>query len=76
MKVTKEVPSFVRNEDIDIRNSDVPYIQTFQRSERHTDVTAYDLSVIWNIKLFQATRTIKKTTKKFLRITVFMLARR
>ena len=42
MKVTKEFPALVRNEEIDIGTSDVPYIKTFQISERHTDVTAYN----------------------------------
>ena len=41
-KVTKEFPALVRNEEIDIGTSDVPYIKTFQISERHTDGTAYN----------------------------------
>ena len=31
-KMAKEVPMLVRNEDIDIGTSDVPNIDTFQRS--------------------------------------------
>ena len=44
MKVMKEVPLIVSNEDIDAWNSDVLYPKTFQISDRHTDVTTYDLS--------------------------------
>ena len=44
LKVTKEVPVIVRNEEQYIGTSDVPDIKTFQISERHTDVTAYDFS--------------------------------
>ena len=44
MKVTKGVLVLVRNEVQDIGTSDVPDIKTFQSSEWHIDVTAYDLS--------------------------------
>ena len=59
------MPVLVRNEEIYIGTSYVPDINTFQRSERHTDVTAYDLSEQWYIILYQATIPIKKTMKKF-----------
>ena len=39
MKVTKEVPVLVRNKERDIGTSDVTYLNTFQRSEIHTDAT-------------------------------------
>ena len=76
MKVTKEEPVFVRNKEQDIGNSDVPDLNTFHISERHTDVTAYTLSEKLVIILSQATKTLKKTTQKFLCSVVIMLARR
>ena len=76
MKVTKEVPVLVSNEEQYIGTSDVPYLKTFQISECHTDVTAYALSERWVISLAQATITLKKTTQKFLRIAVLPLASR
>ena len=34
----------VRNKEIDIGTSDVPYIKTFQILEYHTYITAYEFS--------------------------------
>ena len=75
MKVTKEVTVIVGNEERDIGNSNVPDLKTFQISDRHTDVTAYDLSALWGISLYQATITLNNTTKKLLRSAVLPLAR-
>ena len=76
MKVTQEVPVLIRNEELDIGTSDVPDLKTSQSSERHTDVTAYDLSERWGISLAQSTITLKNTTQKFLPSAVIPLARR
>ena len=70
------MPVLVRDEEINIGTSYVPYIKTFQISECHTEVTTYDLSDIWGISLSQATRTLKKTMQKFLRSAFLPLARR
>ena len=70
MKVTKEVPVIVRNEEINIGTSSVPYLETLLISERHTDVTTYDLSELWGILLSQ------NNMKKFLSSSAFMLNRR
>ena len=74
--MTKEVPMIVRHENIDIGTSDVPDLKTFHISDLHTDFTAYDLSEQWDIKLSQATRTLKKTMKKFLLSVVLPFASR
>ena len=70
------MPVLGRNEERDIGTSDVPDLKTFQSSERHTDVNAYDLSEIWGIRLYQDTITLNKTMQKFLHISVITLARR
>ena len=66
----------VCNEDIDIGTSYVTHLKTFQISDYHTDVTAYDLSEKWGIKLAQATKKLNKTTFKFLLSGVIKLSRR
>ena len=76
VKVTKEVPVLVRNEERDIGNLDILYLNTFQTSECHTDITAYNLSEQWFISLSQATRTLKKTTQKFFLFATLPLAKR
>ena len=73
MNMTREVKVLVRNKEIDIGTSYVPYIKTFQSSERHTDVTTYDLSERWGISLSQDTRTLKKNTQKFLHSSIIEL---
>ena len=73
MKVTKEVTVLIMNEYIEIGTSDVPDIKNLQISEHHIDVTAYDLSEQWGIRLFQDTRTLKNTTQKLLCINVLLL---
>ena len=56
--------------------SDVAARHTFQSSDRHTDVTAQDLSERWGISILTAAKTLKKTTQKFLRSAVLPLSRR
>ena len=72
-KVTKEVPVLVRNEDIDIGTSYLPYLNNLQISERHKNFTTYDLSELWEISLDQDTITIKKTMQKLLCSDVILL---
>ena len=76
MKVIKEVLVLVRNRERHIGTSDVPYLNIFHSSDRHTDVTTYDLSDQWGIRLSQANRTLKNNTQKFLHSSVIQLARR
>ena len=56
--------------------SDVPFTHAFQSSDRHTYVTAQDLSERWGISFPTATKTLKKTTQKFLRSAILPLSRR
>ena len=65
-----------KNEEIDTGTSDVPIINTFQSSERHSDVTPQNLSERWGISIAQATKTLKKTTQRFLRSAILPLSRR
>ena len=53
----------VINEDMDIGTSDVIGVNTFQFSEIHTVVNAYNFSDKWGIRLVQATKTLKNNTK-------------
>ena len=55
---------------------DVSDMNTFQSSDRHTDVTARDLSERWHISVTQAEKTLQKTTQKFLRSAILPLSRR
>ena len=66
----------VRNIEIDPGATDAPPPSTFQSSQRHTDVSAQDLSERWHISLATAQNTLKKTTQKFLRSAILPLARR
>ena len=72
----KEVPVLVRNSERDIGTSDVPYLKTFQSSNRHTDVTAYDFIERWGISLSQSNITLKNNTQKSLHGAVLLLSRR
>ena len=65
-----------RNEEMDSGKSDIPTLNTFQSSERHTDVTPQSLSERWGISLATATKTLQKTTQRFLRSAVLPLSRR
>ena len=74
--MTKEVPVLVSNEEIDIETSDVPDLNSFQISERHTYVNAYDLSERRGVILSQATIKLKNNMHKFLRSVIISLDRR
>ena len=50
-------------------------MNTFQSSECHTDVTSYDFSELWGIRLSQSNRTLKNTTENFLCRAILPLAR-
>ena len=65
-----------RDTSIDPGKSDVPLMNTFHSSERHSDVAPHSLSERWGISLVTATKTLKQTTQKFLRSAVLPLSRR
>ena len=56
--------------------SDVLITHTFQSSDRHSDVTAQDLSKRWGISISTTTNTLKKTTQKLLSSAVLPASRR
>lgn len=56
--------------------ADVPIPQTFASDQRHTGVSAKDLSERWFIGLAQATETIKATTQNCVRSAILPLSRR
>ena len=60
----------------DLGKSDLPFMHAFQSSDRHTDVTTQYLSERWGISVLTVTKTLKKTTQKFLRSAVLPLSRR
>ena len=60
MKVTQSMPAQKK-----LERSDVPLINTFQSSARHTDVSPQELSERWGISIATATNTLKKTTHNF-----------
>lgn len=68
--------TLARDESIDPGTSDVPELNTFQSSQRHTDVSPADLSERWSISIATAIQTLKKTTQRFLRSAVLPLSRR
>ena len=51
-------------------------VHTFQSINRHSDVSAQDISERWGISLAQAAKTLKATTQKFLRSATLPLSRR
>ena len=55
---------------------DLPTLPTFQSKERHTSVTAQDLSERWCISLHQAKETLKRTTQRIVRSALLPLGRR
>ena len=65
-----------RDEKIDPGQSDVPLLNTFQSTKRHTDVSPQQLSERWGISVNTATQTLKHTTQKFLRCAILPLSRR
>ena len=56
--------------------NDVNELSTFESSDRHTDVTASDLSQRWLIPIATASKTLKETTQIFLRSAILPLTRR
>ena len=74
MAITPE--SLTRDNNIDPGNTDATLPPTFQSSDRHSDVTPQSLSDRWGISLQTASKTIHKTTQRFLRSAVLPLGRR
>ena len=65
-----------RDASIDPGKTDIPTLHTFQSSDRHSDVSPQELSERWGISLTAATKTLKKTTQRFLRCAILPLSRR
>jgi hypothetical protein len=61
---------------IDEVPTDVPLRRTFVSNERHTSVTAAELSEGWCIGLAQAANTIRITTQRGTRSTILPMSRR
>ena len=68
--------SLQRDASIDPGTSDVPLLPTFQSSGRHSDVTPQQLSERWGISINIASKTLQKTTQRFLRCAILPLSRR
>ena len=66
----------LRQPNIDSGTSDVPVPSAFSSSDRHSDVTPQALSERWGISIAIATKTLQKTTQKFLRSAILPLSRR
>ena len=77
-EVVERMISTVMISDVRIDDvlSDVPLRRTFVSNERHSAVTAAELSERWCIGLSQATNTIKITTQQGIRSATMPLARR
>ena len=65
--------SLTRNEDIDTGATDIPPTHTFVRSDRHSVVSADQLSERWGIGLKAAKETLKKTAQRFLCSAILLL---
>ena len=74
--ITSPRDNQLRRPNIDSGTSDVPVPSAFSSSERHSDVTPQALSERWGISIAMATKTLQKTTQKFLRSAVLPLSRR
>ena len=61
---------------LDIGDDDIYFPNRFHSTNRHTDVSAEDLSERWGVRIKTAQETLKKTTQKFLRSALFPLSRR
>ena len=74
----KESPAKLlqRDPSIDPGKTDAQELYTFQSSARHTDVSPQQLSERWGVSLTTASKTLKKTTQKFLRSAILPLSRR
>lgn len=70
--------NMVRISDVRIDDvlSDVPLRRTFVSNERHSSITAAELSKWWCIDLAQATNTIQITTQRGVRLAILSLRRR
>ena len=62
----QQVPSsqetLLRDDKIDSGSSDIPMLNTFQSTNRHTDVNPQQLSERWGISVNTAAHTLKHTT--------------
>ena len=78
IKMTQSVPipKKLHKPDLDPGSTNVPLTNTFESSSRHGDVTQQALSERWGISLATATKTLKKTSQKFLRSAILPLSRR
>ena len=72
--ITPEKP--LHRTELEPGKTDVPTPSTFQSKDRHSDVSAEQLSERWGISLKAARATLKKTTQRFLRSAVLPLTRR
>lgn len=70
------MPVAISNVRVDQVSDDVPLCRTFISDERHTAVTAAELSERWCIGLVQATNTIKIITQHGVRSATLPLSRR
>ena len=71
--ISQIIISDVRVDDV---LTDVPLRRTFVSNERHTSVTAAELSKRWCIGLAQASNTIRITTQRGIRSATLPLSRR
>ena len=55
---------------------DLPTKNVFSSGGRHADVSEEELSERWFISIKQASKTLKKTTQKFLRSALLPMTRR
>ena len=62
--------------EIDPGTSDVSITNTFESSDRHSDVTPQALSEMWGISIATAAKTLKRTSQRFLRSAILPLSRR
>ena len=69
-------PKLIKRDDMVTDAVDLPLTNTFQSSDRHTDVSPQSLSERWGISLSTASKTLQKTTQQFLRSAVLPLGRR
>ena len=78
MKMTQSVLTTDNLERItpDLGSSNMHRINTFQSSNRHTDVSPQDLSGRCGISIKTTINTLTKTTQKFLRNAVLPLSQR
>jgi hypothetical protein len=71
-----QAENVVSNVQVESMPTDVPLRRTFISDERHTAVSAAELSERWCIGLAQATNTIKVTTQHGVRSAILPLSRR